>query len=238
MKKRLLFMLSLCIMMIAGGTAGAAAPDDDKVLTARQQSIVIISAFAAQGDLEHLKTALADGLDNGLTVNEEKELLVQLYAYAGFPRSLNSLNTLMTVLEERRASGIADTMGPDADPVDPNRDRHAIGDTNQTKLVGRPVTGQVYEFCPTISDFLKEHLFGDIFERSILTWNERELATVSMLAGIGNVNAQLASHMNVAMNNGVTGDQLKAMARLLGQRVSRETGDNAMNVAVHVLENR
>ena len=55
------------------------------------------------------------------------------------------------------------------------------------------------------------------------------------LAGIGNVNAQLASHMNVAMNNGVTGDQLKAMAALLSRRVGSATGDNAMTVAKSVL---
>lgn len=235
MKQRLLFLMSLFVLMTVGGAAFAAAPAEDEVLSPRQESIVVISAFAAQGDLESLKTALADGLNNGLTVNEEKELLVQLYAYAGFPRSLNGLNTLMTVLEERKAHGITDTMGSDADPVDPNRDRHAIGDANQTKLVGQPVKGKVYEFCPTISDFLKEHLFGDIFERTVLTWNERELATVSMLAGIGNVNAQLASHMNVAMHNGVTGDQLKAMAKLLGQRVGKAAGDNAMTVAKRVL---
>ena len=235
MKKRLLFLLSMFVMTFVGGAVGAAAPAEDKALSARQESIVVISAFAAQGDLDNLKTAFDNGLNNGLTVNEEKELLVQLYAYAGFPRSLNSLNTLMAVLEERKARGIIDTMGPDADPVDSNRDRHAIGDANQTKLVGRPVTGKVYEFCPTISDFLKEHLFGDIFERTVLTWNERELAIVSMLAGIGNVNAQLASHMNVAMNNGVTGDQLKAMAALLSRRVGSATGDNAMTVAKRVL---
>ncbi|KJS29540.1 MAG: hypothetical protein VR64_20520 [Desulfatitalea sp. BRH_c12] len=39
--------------------------------------------------------ALNQGLDAGLTVNEIKEILVQLYAYAGFPRSLNAIGTFM-----------------------------------------------------------------------------------------------------------------------------------------------
>lgn len=233
-KKRLLLMVSMFVMMAVGGAV--AASDKGEVLTARQESIVVISAFAAQGDLDNLKTALAEGLDKGgLTVNEEKEILIQLYAYAGFPRSLNGLNTLIAVLDERKAQGITDTMGPDAAPVDPNRDRYAIGDANQTNLVGRPVTGRTYEFAPTISTFLKEHLFGDIFERTVLTWNERELATVSMLAGIGNVNGQLASHMNVAMHNGVTPGQLKAMTKILTERVGKATGDNAAAVAQTVL---
>jgi 4-carboxymuconolactone decarboxylase len=32
-----------------------------------------------------------------LTVNEIKEILVQMYAYAGFPRSLNGINAFMAV---------------------------------------------------------------------------------------------------------------------------------------------
>lgn len=44
----------------------------------------MISAFTAQGDLENLKVALNKGLDSGLTINQIKEVLVQMYAYAGF----------------------------------------------------------------------------------------------------------------------------------------------------------
>ncbi len=46
-------------------------------LSPRQQSILTSSAFTAGGDLEKLKTALSEGLDGGLTVNEIKEILVQ-----------------------------------------------------------------------------------------------------------------------------------------------------------------
>jgi hypothetical protein len=38
-----------------------------------------IAAFTANGDLEKLRTALSAGLDAGLTVNEIKEILVQMY---------------------------------------------------------------------------------------------------------------------------------------------------------------
>lgn len=36
----------------------------------------------------------------GLTVNQMKEALSQLYAYTGFPRSLNALGTLQKVMEQ------------------------------------------------------------------------------------------------------------------------------------------
>src|SRR3954452_13459724 len=77
-------------------------------LNAQQQSIVSIAALTAVGDLEHLKTELNTGLDAGLTVNEIKEVLVQLYAYCGFPRSINGIITFMGVVEDRKQRGIQD----------------------------------------------------------------------------------------------------------------------------------
>ena len=82
-------------------------------LNAQQESIVSIAALTAVGDLANLKTQLNTGLDAGLTVNEIKEVLVQLYAYCGFPRSLNAINTFMSVVEERKAKGIKDVEGKD-----------------------------------------------------------------------------------------------------------------------------
>ena len=68
---------------------GQTTMNNNQTLNAKEQSIVTISAFTAKGDLENLQKALNRGLDSGLTVNEIKEVLVQMYAYCGFPRSLN-----------------------------------------------------------------------------------------------------------------------------------------------------
>lgn len=57
-------------------------------LSIRQQRIVAIAATTARGDLENLKTSLDRGLDDGMTVNEIKEVLVHAYAYLwGIERS-------------------------------------------------------------------------------------------------------------------------------------------------------
>lgn len=60
--------------------------------------MIAISALEAKGNPEGLKQALVQGLDDGLTVNEIKEALSQLYAYTGFPRSLNALDLLRQTL--------------------------------------------------------------------------------------------------------------------------------------------
>src|SRR5262245_18165050 len=109
-------------------------------LTQRQQAIVPIAAFASAGDMGNLNEALNDGLDAGLTVNDAQEILVQLYAYAGFPRSLNALGELMKVLEARKARGIEDAAGSLPSHAAPTGDALLqAGTANQTRLSGSPV---------------------------------------------------------------------------------------------------
>jgi 4-carboxymuconolactone decarboxylase len=85
----------------------------NQALSAKQHSIIPIAAFTAIGDLDKLKPALHAGLEAGLTVNEIKEILVQMYAYAGFPRSLNGITTFLAVMDERHAKGIKPTVSLD-----------------------------------------------------------------------------------------------------------------------------
>ncbi len=237
--KKYLLMFGLLLIGAMGFSGVSEASENNagnlKELNAKQASIVTVAAFTAQGDLENLKGALNTALDNGLTINQVKEVLMQMYAYAGFPRSLNGLNTFKAVVEERQAAGINDVLGPDATPVDPNRDRLAIGEKNQTEVAGRRIEGGVYDFAPQINVFLREHLFGDIFERDVLNRQERELATVGALAGIGNVNSQLAGHMQCNLNVGITKTQLQDVITVLREDVGASTADNAEKVLSQVL---
>lgn len=73
-------------------------------ISIKQQTIATIAALAAQGDLDNLEKSLHTGLDAKLTINEIKEILIQLYAYVGFPRSINAINTFIRVLGKLRTS--------------------------------------------------------------------------------------------------------------------------------------
>lgn len=192
----------------------------NKVLSPRQQAIVAIGAYTGRGDLEHLDKALTAGLDAGMTVNEIKEILVQAYAYAGFPRSLRALQTFMALLDKRKAAGINDTTGKEATPV-PDMDdttKYALGKKNLAELSGvsadAPASGYAV-FAPVIDKFLKEHLFADIFDRDILSWQDRELATVSVIAGVGGVEPMAAAHMGICLHQGLTPDQLSALLNII-----------------------
>lgn len=192
--------------------AMAQSGTSDNGLTLRQQSIVKIASCTRGGDLENLKPALAEGLDNGLTVNEIREVLVHAYAYCGFPRSLRALQTFIAVLDERKAQGIEDIVGKDASPVEDNRSRYERGCDILAEISGVPADASkagYADFAPIIERFLKEHLFADLFERDILTYEERELATVSVIATLGeSVEPMLRGHLGICRNLGYTQAQL------------------------------
>ena len=190
----------------------AQAVSSGNKLTLRQQSIAQIAFYTGKGDLENLKPALASGLDNGMAVNEIREVLIHAYAYCGFPRSLRALQTFIAVLDKRKAQGIEDVTGKDASPVNDSRSRYERGRDILAEISGVPADAPkpaYAEFAPVIEQFLKEHLFADLFERDVLTYAERELATVSVIAALGeSVEPMLHSHISICRKLGMTKEQL------------------------------
>lgn len=207
-------------------------------LDKKQQSIATIAGLTATGDLTQLKTALNGGLDAELTVNEITEVLVQLYAYCGFPRSLNAISTFMKVMEERKAKGIHDVLGKEATPVTDSLGKYERGRktlealTKTTQVKPAPGFGA---FAPRIDAFLKEHLFADIFDSDVLTYQQRELATISALAAMTGVEAQLQAHIGMGMNTGLTESQLKEGFTLLETHVGRKPAEIANGVLSKVV---
>ena len=169
MRRRSLLPLLVILMFLFPLLQAGNSPA--KGLDGRQQSMVLVSAYTANGDLERLRPTLDQALDAGLTINEIKEVLTHLYAYVGFPRSLNGLQVFMEVLEQRRARGITDAEGKAASPLPSTLDRDAYGARVRADLAGQkeiqPPSG-VLAFAPVIDTFLKEHLFADIFARDVL----------------------------------------------------------------------
>jgi len=196
-------------------------------LTVRQQSLIPIATFTACGDLEKLRPALVQGLDAGLTINDIKEVLVQLYAYLGFPRSLNAIATFMSVLDERKKGGISDEVGSEPNPLPTDKTRLELGTEIQTQLLGAPVKLPILDFAPAIDAYLKDHLFGDIFGRDNLNFQDREIATIGALAGLSGVEPQLMSHFKMSMNVGVTVEQLNNIITVLESKVGQTEAERA-----------
>lgn len=121
-------------------------------LAPRQRAIVAIAAHTANGDLNALERNLVEGLQAGLTVNEIKEVLIQLYAYTGFPRSLNAIHTFMRVMDERAKAGIKDPVGKNLRPLPP------ISTKTNTEPKSAPswAVAPKFHLRPVISSLLPE----------------------------------------------------------------------------------
>lgn len=190
----------------------------NRVLTSREQAIVAVASYTGKGDLEHLKPAFAQALEAGMTVNEINEILIHAYAYCGFPRSLRAIQTFMLVVDERKANGINDEVGREASAIADGRSRYERGRDVLAEISGVPADAPqagYAVFAPAIERFLKEHLFADLFGRDLLTYRERELATVSILAGVGGVEPMFKSHAAICLHLGITPEQLSALLNIV-----------------------
>ncbi len=188
MKKYILGIWMVCLASLGM----AETPKAEQVMNnKKQQYIVEVAALVGKGDLAKLRPALVAGLEDGMTVNELKEIMVHSYAYCGFPHEpLRGLQTFVAVLDERKANGIEDKRGREASPITDTRSKYDRGRDILARISGAPVDAPKPDYAvlaPEIEVFLKEHLFADIFERDVLTYSEREIATVAVLAAVGGV---------------------------------------------------
>lgn len=170
----------------------------------------------ALGNMSQLNVALNRGLDAGLTVSDVKEILVQLYA-CRLPTPPERTRRTNEGAGRAQATRYQRSRGREPSAIPSGSDILTLGTANQTKLLGGPVRGPLFEFAPAIDDFLKRHLFGDIFARDNLDWQSPELAKVSVLAAMPGVESQLLSHIGVSMNVGVTASQPRHVAAVLAE---------------------
>ncbi|MBQ9547090.1 MAG: carboxymuconolactone decarboxylase family protein [Bacteroidales bacterium] len=174
------------------------------------------AALEARGDLMRLDAAVRQALDCGVTVNELKDAFSQLYAYTGFPRSLNALGVLQRVLSDRKSQGINDNEGkPFRRPA--AWDDAALALKQGTEMQTRDEGGTPwdYTFCPQADHYMKAHLFGDIYASDQLTPAERELVTVAALSAMDGVEPQFEGHKECAVFMGNTQQQVAYLCRWL-----------------------
>ncbi len=235
----LLFLWS--ISMFTNSVQAQQMISNGKGLNQQEKSIISIAAINAKGDLENLKSALKEGLEAGLTVNEIKEILVHTYAYCGFPRSIRGLQTFMEVVNERKAKGITDKMGREVSLIKADDNKYERGKKILEELTKTPSPEKLVgyaAFAPVIDTFLKEHLFADIFERDILTYAQRELVTLSVISAIGDAEPMLKGHLAIALNVGFTPKQLNEFITIIQPIIGENKAKAASLVVNEVLKSK
>ena len=242
MKIKLKIRTTLLGVFFGCGIAASQTPKAEQAMNSKRQHIAEVAALTSTGDLDKLKTVLTDRLNDGMTVSELKEVMVHAYAYCGFPRALRGLQTLVAVLDERKAKGIEDDWGREASPITDTRSKYERGRDILAEISGVPVDAPKADYAvlaPEIEVFLKEHLFADLFERDVLTYAERELTTVAVIASLGKgVEPMLKGHMGIALNVGVTPDELRGVLAIVEKHVGRSEADGGRLVLNGLLQSK
>lgn len=198
-------------MSFCGLISGMSA-QEPSTLSPKQKAITEIASLTAKSDLTTLDDVLDSVLDSVLSVNEAKEVIVHTYAYCGFPKALRGLQTLVSVIDGREKAGKSIVSGRDASPIEDSRSKYERGRQILSDISGVPADAPKPAYAmlsPEVEVFLKEHLFCDLFERDVLTYAERELATVAVIASLGEgVEPMLRSHSGLAKRLGATEAQI------------------------------
>ena len=74
--------------------------------------------------------------------------------------------------------------------------------------VGGKFVENLNEISPDFSRYLIEYPFGDIYNRPGLDVKTRELVTLSALAALGYADPEVKAHTKVALNTGVTREEI------------------------------
>lgn len=91
-----------------------------------------------------------------------------------------------------------------------------------------------YELVPQLGKLRDEVLFGDVWEQPELSKRDRSLITVAVLTALYRTD-ELKGHMQRALDNGVTEDEIKGLITHLAFYAGWPTAVNAGRVALEVL---
>jgi len=209
-------------------------------LDLKSKEIAVVSALTAMGNAQpQLKVHINGALNTGSTINELKEVILQMSVYSGFPSCINAMNSLKEVLNEREKQGIKDTIGDFSNT--PIADRLKTGELELSKLDSTQVEKlkiAYNEFSPELVQFVLEYGYADIFSRDNLEKKYRQIATISALTALGIAESQLKFHINAGFNVGLTETEIKEIMLLMTVYSGFPSAINGMNVLKEVVNNR
>ena len=160
-------------------------------LSKRDRSLITFAVLQAL-TREELAIHIPRGLENGLTPEEISEIILHVTFYAGWPTGVQASLTAAAAFEER---GLA------------------LGDLPRAPALEAAVTtpgglSDAYAAVPRLGALRNSLLYGDIWERPLLSKRDRSLMTVAVNQALYVTN-ELRLHIDRALDqNGVTPQEL------------------------------
>ena len=210
-------------------------------LDLKSKEIAVVAALTAMGTAQpQLKVHINGALNTGSTINEVKEVILQMAVYSGFPSAINGMNTLKDVLKERQEHGIKDEIGKTATDTT-QTDRLKVGEQELSKLDSLQLDrlkNAYNDFSPELLKLTLEFGYADIFSRDNLDSKHRQIATIAALTALGNAQPQLKFHINAGLNIGLTETEIKEIMILMTVYSGFPSAINGTNALKEVLIER
>ena len=160
-------------------------------LSKRDRSLITIAVLQALAR-EELAIHIPRGLDNGLTAEEISEIILHVTFYAGWPTGVQAS---LTAAEAFEARGVT------------------LGELPEAPELPEAVTtpgglSDAYAAVPRLGALRNSLLYGNIWERPLLSKRDRSLVTVAVNQALYVTN-ELRLHIDRALDqNGVTPQEL------------------------------
>ena len=159
-------------------------------LSKRDRSLITIGVLQALAR-EELAIHIPRGLDNGLVPEEISEIILHVTFYAGWPTGVQASLTAAEAFEKRGLS---------------------LGELPRAPLGAEASTpsslSDAYAAVPRLGELRNSVLYGDIWERPLLSKRDRSLITVAVNQALYATN-ELRTHINRALDeNGVTPQEI------------------------------
>src|SRR6266487_1113410 len=197
-------------------------------LTPRDRSIVTVAALIARNQTIEMPYYFNLALDNGVKPGEISEIFTHLAFYSGWANAMSAVAVAKNVFAERKIG--ADQLpaaSPTLLPVDKNAEEKRAAGVEQ----------QFGKVAPGIVQYTTDVLFRDLWLRPDLAPRDRSLVTVSALIASGQ-GPQLAAHLIIGMNNGLTAAEVSEAITHLAFYVGWPNAFSALPVAKDVFEKR
>ena len=156
-------------------------------LSKRDRSLITIAVLQALAR-EEIAIHIPRGLENGLTAEEISEIILHVTFYAGWPTGVQASVVAAEAFAERgislgelpRAPAAPDVSGPGAE------------------------LSQAYRSVPRLGELRNSVLYGDVWERPLLSKRDRSLVTIAVNQALYATN-ELRTHIGRALDdNGAT----------------------------------
>jgi 4-carboxymuconolactone decarboxylase len=197
-------------------------------LSSRDRSLVTASALIARNQTISMLHYFNVALDNNVKPSELSEIITHLAFYSGWSNAFSAVAIAKEIFEQR---GIGSDQLPPVSPELLPLDEAAEADR------ATRVQQDIGHVAPGVVQYTTDLLFRELWLRPALAPRDRSLVTVSALVASGQA-AQIAYHLNRAMDNGLTKAQASEVLTHLAFYAGWPNVFSALPVAKAVFEKR